>query len=91
MVAFPRFRREVRVDTGRFYSLLREEYRTIVGPGHWFDMDDRYLRIGFGYPDETALRDGLRNIEQAAERAPRCAREAGGPLRIRSAGARPGS
>lgn len=71
VVAFPRFRPEVRVDTDVFYSLLLQEYRTIVGPGHWFEMDDRYLRIGFGYPDETALRDGLAHIDQAAGRAQR--------------------
>jgi DNA-binding transcriptional MocR family regulator len=59
----------VRLDTDAFYSLLRREYRTIVGPGHWFEMDDRYLRIGFGYPEEAAMREGLTHIEEAAGRA----------------------
>jgi aspartate/methionine/tyrosine aminotransferase len=71
VVAFPRFRSEVRVDTASFYDLLLKEYRTAVGPGHWFEMDDRYLRIGYGYPDEKAMRDGLHRIEEAAARARR--------------------
>ena len=57
--------------TASFYDLLLKEYRTAVGPGHWFEMDDRYLRIGYGYPDEKAMRDGLYRIEEAAARARR--------------------
>jgi aspartate/methionine/tyrosine aminotransferase len=71
VVAFPRFRPEIQVDTVRFYAMLLEEYRTIVGPGHWFEMDDRYMRIGFGHPDEAALRDGLAHVAEAAERTAR--------------------
>ena len=69
VVAFPRFRAEIAIDTETFYRLLLDEYRTMVGPGHWFEMDDRYMRIGFGYPSEAAMRDGLANIEAAAHRA----------------------
>jgi aspartate/methionine/tyrosine aminotransferase len=69
VVAFPRFRADKRVDTDAFYSTLLREYRTMVGPGHWFEMDDRYLRIGYGYPDGAAMRDGLANVIRAAERA----------------------
>ena len=43
----------------------------MVGPGHWFDMDDRYLRIGYGYPEAKAMRDGLANVEKAAEQSSR--------------------
>jgi aspartate/methionine/tyrosine aminotransferase len=71
VVCFPRFRAGVEIDTDLFYRLLLEEYRTMVGPGHWFEMDDRYLRIGFGYPAEAAMRRGLANIEEAARRATR--------------------
>ena len=71
VVAFPRFRAEVDVDTDAFYSLLLREYRTFVGPGHWFEMSDRYMRIGYGSPDEKAMKDGLENIALAAARAAR--------------------
>jgi DNA-binding transcriptional MocR family regulator len=43
----------------------------MVGPGHWFEMDDRYMRIGFGYPTEAAMRQGLVNLDEAARHAPR--------------------
>jgi aspartate/methionine/tyrosine aminotransferase len=69
VVAFPRFRPALRVDTGAFYETLLREHRTLVGPGHWFEMDDRYLRIGFGYPTEAALSEGLGHVEDAARRS----------------------
>ena len=71
VVAFPRFRPEIDVDTDAFYRLLLSEYRTMVGPGHWFEMDDRHLRIGFGYPKEEEMRQGLASIDEAARRARR--------------------
>jgi DNA-binding transcriptional MocR family regulator len=69
VVMFPRFRADVPVDSRAFYRILLEDHATVVGPGHWFDMDDRYLRIGFGYPSEEAMRGGLAGLEQAAPRA----------------------
>jgi aspartate/methionine/tyrosine aminotransferase len=71
VVAFPRFRAEAGVDVEAFYRVLWNDYRTMVGPGHWFDMDDRYMRIGFGYPDEETMRQGLAHVEEAARRATR--------------------
>jgi aspartate/methionine/tyrosine aminotransferase len=69
VVCFPRFRPGVEIDTALFYRLLLDEYKTMVGPGHWFEMDDRYFRVGFGYPAEGAMRQGLANIGEAARRA----------------------
>ena len=75
VVCFPRFKSNIDVDTDLFYRLLLDDYKTMVGPGHWFEMDDRYLRIGFGYPPEAAMRQGLANIEEATRRAVRPADE----------------
>jgi len=69
VVCFPRFKTGFGIDTAAFYRLLLGDYKTMVGPGHWFEMDDRYLRIGFGYPAAGAMRQGLLNIEEAARRA----------------------
>lgn len=69
VVCFPRFKPELTIDTAAFYRLLIEEYKTFVGPGHWFEMDDRYMRIGYGWPTTEAFRDGLAAIEKAAHRA----------------------
>lgn len=71
VVAFPRFKPEVDIETETFYRILRDELGTMVGPGHWFEMDDRYMRIGFGFPTEATFRQGLHNIEEAARRAQR--------------------
>ena len=66
-VCFPRFKPQLQVDTDRFYRLLLEEHGTFVGPGHWFEMPDRYMRIGYGWPSEEAMRRGLDGIRAAAE------------------------
>jgi DNA-binding transcriptional MocR family regulator len=57
------------VDLDRFYSILENELRTAVGPGHWFDEDRRHFRIGFGYPPEDEFVRGLEAIEKAARAA----------------------
>ncbi len=69
VIAFPRLRGDI--DVNRFYQLLNDEYGTFVGPGHWFDMDRRYMRIGYGWPDADELARGLDNIAEAAARASR--------------------
>jgi aspartate/methionine/tyrosine aminotransferase len=67
VVGLVRFRPEVAVDTDRFYELLLAKHGTYVGPGHWFEVDDRYFRLGFGWPTEDELRAGLRALSAAAE------------------------
>jgi aspartate/methionine/tyrosine aminotransferase len=70
-VAFPRFRREVleRVDLDLFYRVLNAEFSTHVGPGHWFEQPRSYMRIGYGWPTDQALQEGLENINRAASLA----------------------
>ena len=41
----------------------------MVGPGHWFEQDDRYMRIGYGWPAPEELRDGLANLSAALARS----------------------
>lgn len=65
VVAFPRIRADAGVDVPRFYAILNGEYRTWVGPGHWFEQDDRYMRIGYGWPSTDELRQGLGNLSAA--------------------------
>lgn len=65
VVAFPRI--ISRIDTKKFYQLLEEKYKTMVGPGHWFEMPDEYMRIGFGWPTEEQFERGLKNIDLALE------------------------
>lgn len=68
-VCFPRFKSESNVDIELFYKILNEKYGTYVGAGHWFDMEKRYFRIGFGWPSENELREGLAAVLAAAKEA----------------------
>ncbi len=69
VVAFPRIRAEAGIDVPRFHDLLKRELKTCVGPGHWFEQDDRFLRIGFGWPRADELRAGLANVSAALDLA----------------------
>jgi len=66
VVGFVRFAPAVGVDTDRFYSRLLSEYGTYVGPGHWFEVDDRHFRLGYGWPTLPELRAGLAALTAAA-------------------------
>ncbi|MGH3393387.1 MAG: hypothetical protein ACRDPO_01735 [Streptosporangiaceae bacterium] len=37
-----------------------------MGPGHWFEVSDRYFRLGYGWPSPAELRDGLAGLTAAA-------------------------
>lgn len=66
-VCFPRIRKEIQVDVSKFYDLLLNKYKTYVGRGRWFEEDDRYMRIGYGWEEKVKLESGLSNIRKAIE------------------------
>ncbi len=68
VVAFPRVRSGARIDMGRFYRHLGA-LGVQVGPGHWFDQDPRHFRIGWGWPTEAELKEGLEAITAALDAA----------------------
>ncbi len=70
-VCFPRLRRPEEIDIHRFYEILLGKYGTYTGPGHWFEMPDHYMRIGFGWPDKRALREGLEALTLSCREATR--------------------
>lgn len=72
VVGFPRIRSlegpgttPQHIDVPRFYQLLQDTYATSVGPGHWFEQPDHYMRIGFGWPNRQQLVTGLTKISKA--------------------------
>jgi aspartate/methionine/tyrosine aminotransferase len=69
VVGLVRFAPDIAVDTDRFYEMLLKEHGTYVGPGHWFEVDDRHFRLGFGWPSESELRAGLAACSAAAAMA----------------------
>jgi aspartate/methionine/tyrosine aminotransferase len=68
VICFPRFKKEIQLNIDAFYETLYHSQKTLVGPGHWFDMDKRYMRIGYGWPTSEALKKGLENITQAIKK-----------------------
>ncbi len=66
VVGLVRFRSEVDVDTRQFYDVLLSKHGTYVGPGHWFEVDDRHFRLGFGWPTHDELSAGLAGLSVAA-------------------------
>lgn len=65
VVCFPRIRAGAGVDVDGFHRTLMGEYATFVGPGHWFEQDRRHMRLGFGWPTEVELAEGLANVSRA--------------------------
>jgi aspartate/methionine/tyrosine aminotransferase len=71
VVCFPRIKETIDLDIDGFYRILNEKYKTFVGPGHWFEHDRRYMRIGYGWPPGDELERGLANITRAVREATR--------------------
>ncbi len=65
VVCFPRMKAEPAVGTDAFYRRLLEDHGAYVGPGHWFEMPDRYFRVGYGWPTAEDLSAGLAAISAA--------------------------
>ncbi len=69
VVGLVRFRDGIEIDTTRFYERLLADHGTYVGPGHWFEVDDRCFRLGYGWPTIDELRAGLTGLDAAAASA----------------------
>jgi aspartate/methionine/tyrosine aminotransferase len=65
-VGLVRFADDVAVDAERFHHVLLADHGTYVGPGHWFELDDRHFRLGFGWSTLDDLRAGLDGLSAAA-------------------------
>ena len=62
VVGLVRFREHIEIDAAAFHERLLADHGTYVGPGHWFELDDRYFRVGFGWPTTEELTDGLDSL-----------------------------
>lgn len=65
VVCFPRMRSDPPGGTAAFYHRLLDTHGTYVGPGHWFEMSDRFFRLGYGWPSRAQLEAGLAAISRA--------------------------
>lgn len=65
VICFPRIKPHLNIDIEKFYEILKLTYKTFVAPGHWFEVDKRFMRIGYGYPSKQELEGGLQSISKA--------------------------
>jgi aspartate/methionine/tyrosine aminotransferase len=65
VVCFPRLRNHSTEAVAKFYRQLMQVHGAHVGPGHWFEMPDRYFRLGYGWPASQDLALGLQAISAA--------------------------
>jgi aspartate/methionine/tyrosine aminotransferase len=63
-----RVRPDLPFEASKFHHMLLQEYGTYVGAGHWFELDDRWFRLGFGWPAHDELRAGLDALSIVADR-----------------------
>jgi len=68
-VCLPHIKNDIALDTDTFYEILNNKYGVFVGPGRWFEVDDRFFRLGFGAISEKKLNEGLNLIVKAVEEA----------------------
>ncbi|MGH9708016.1 MAG: aminotransferase class I/II-fold pyridoxal phosphate-dependent enzyme, partial [Candidatus Acidiferrales bacterium] len=71
VVCLPRFAGNLEINTHAFYEVLLRKFSTYVGPGHWFELSDRYFRLGYGWEGKEKLARGLKNISSAIEASSR--------------------
>lgn len=67
VVCFPRIKKSAGIGIENFYRVLNKTYQTFVGPGHWFEQDRTFMRIGFGWPSTAELKQGLENISRSLD------------------------
>ena len=65
VVCFPRIA-DPAADARALYARLRER-GVFVGPGWWFGQPDRHFRLGYGYPSDAELTEGLAAISGALD------------------------
>ena len=66
-VCFPRIKKEISLDMKRFHDELLLTFRTYVGRGHWFEENERHIRIGYSWETNEKLQRGLKNILKVIE------------------------
>jgi aspartate/methionine/tyrosine aminotransferase len=66
VVCFPRIKSGSGVDVEAFHKRINE-LGAFVGPGHWFEQERRYMRIGYAWPTLQELETGLQVISQALQ------------------------
>lgn len=54
------------IPAKKFYAELLTKHNAYIGPGHWFQMSDRFSRLGFGWATIAEIKKGLAAIQKSA-------------------------
>lgn len=65
VMCFVKMKKEPPGGTENFYSRLLQEYGVYIGRGGWFEREDTFFRLGYGWPTWEELETGLSAISQA--------------------------
>ncbi|KAF4509158.1 hypothetical protein G6O67_005450 [Ophiocordyceps sinensis] len=65
VMGFIKMKKDAPGGTRGFYARLLEKHGVYVGRGTWFEREDRFFRLGFGWPTWEALETGLEAISKA--------------------------
>jgi aspartate/methionine/tyrosine aminotransferase len=60
---------DIDFDAAEFHRALLQDFGTYVGAGRWFELNDRWFRLGFGWPTIPHLHAGLDALSAAATAA----------------------
>jgi aspartate/methionine/tyrosine aminotransferase len=63
-MGFIHVKRTPAIGMDRFYAKLLEEYGVYIGRGGWFEQDDTFFRLGYGWPTVQELEEGLGKISE---------------------------
>jgi len=65
VMCFVRLKRVPEGGAAAFYKTLLERHGVYVGPGRWFECEERLFRLGYGWPTWEDLEGGLDAISKA--------------------------
>ena len=65
VMCFIRMKKEPPGGPKAFYKRLLQEHGVYIGRGGWFERDDTFFRLGYGWPTWEELETGLKAISKA--------------------------
>jgi aspartate/methionine/tyrosine aminotransferase len=65
VMCFIKIKKEPEGGIEAFYKLLLDHHGVYIGRGTWFERDDCFFRLGYGWPTWEELETGLDKIAQA--------------------------
>ncbi|KAL6817674.1 putative aspartate aminotransferase [Trichoderma camerunense] len=65
VMCFIKVKKEPAGGLAAFYQRLLEDHGVYVGRGTWFEQDDTFFRLGYGWPTWEELDTGLKAISKA--------------------------